>query len=215
MVRRFLGSKDADWQAARPSTPYVPSTPPSTPAPSDTAADAAAAAGVVAEADEDPQGGGSAHLESAEANDAAVPDQPAEGGDLAEPAEEDFAATEPAPETLLDSVADEDTADEGPAADEIVVDEVVLSEPVPELPEGEPVNESPVADEPAPTKPARWSGEGVYVGNEPPEGYVIKGNERSMKYHMPEAAGYGRTIAEVWFNSEEAAQQAGFVRAQR
>ena len=53
------------------------------------------------------------------------------------------------------------------------------------------------------------------MGSEPPEGYVIKGNERSMKYHMPEASGYGRTIAEVWFNSEEAAQQAGFIRAQR
>jgi hypothetical protein len=100
--------------------------------------------------------------------------------------------------------------------DETVVDEVVLSEPVPELPEGEPVNETPPADEAAATEPsARWSGEGVYVGSEPPEGFVIKGNERSMKYHMPEAAGYGRTIAEVWFNSEEAAQQAGFVRAQR
>ena len=45
--------------------------------------------------------------------------------------------------------------------------------------------------------------------------YVIKGNERSKKYHMPETGGYARTIAEVWFNSEEAAQQAGFVRAQR
>ena len=65
------------------------------------------------------------------------------------------------------------------------------------------------------TAEPRWSGEGVYVGNEPPEGYVIKGNDRSMKYHVPEAAGYARTTAEVWFNSEEAAQRAGFIRAQR
>ena len=36
-----------------------------------------------------------------------------------------------------------------------------------------------------------------------------------MKYHVPESAGYTRTVAEVWFNSEEAAKQAGFVRAQR
>jgi hypothetical protein len=36
-----------------------------------------------------------------------------------------------------------------------------------------------------------------------------------MKYHVPESAGYGRTVAEVWFNSEEAAREAGFVRAQR
>jgi hypothetical protein len=61
----------------------------------------------------------------------------------------------------------------------------------------------------------RYEGEGVYVGHEPPEGFTIKGNERSMKYHVPESSGYGRTIAEVWFNSEDAAQQAGFVRAQR
>ena len=61
----------------------------------------------------------------------------------------------------------------------------------------------------------RFQGEGVYVGHEPPEGFTIKGNERSMKYHVPESSGYARTVAEVWFNSEEAAQQAGFVRAQR
>jgi hypothetical protein len=61
----------------------------------------------------------------------------------------------------------------------------------------------------------KYEGEGVYVGSEPPDGFTIKGNERSMKYHVPESAGYGRTVAEVWFNSEEAAQQAGFVRAQR
>ena len=78
------------------------------------------------------------------------------------------------------------------------------------------MDDAPTADEPAADEtPARSSGEGVYVGSEPPEGFIIKGNERSMKYHMPESAGYGRTVAEVWFNSEEAAQQAGFVRAQR
>lgn len=58
-------------------------------------------------------------------------------------------------------------------------------------------------------------GEGSYVGPNPPEGFDIKGNERSMKYHVAEAAGYARTTADVWFNSEEAAQAAGFVRSQR
>ena len=58
-------------------------------------------------------------------------------------------------------------------------------------------------------------GEGAYVGSEPPEGFIIKGNERSMKYHTPEAAGYDRTNADVWFNSEEAAEAAGFTKAQR
>lgn len=58
-------------------------------------------------------------------------------------------------------------------------------------------------------------GAGSFVGNESPEGFFIKGNERSMKYHLPASGGYAGTIADVWFNSEEAAQAAGFTRAQR
>lgn len=58
-------------------------------------------------------------------------------------------------------------------------------------------------------------GEGSYVGTEPPEGFTIKGNERSKKYHVEGTGGYERTIAEVWFNSEEAAEAAGFTKAQR
>lgn len=58
-------------------------------------------------------------------------------------------------------------------------------------------------------------GEGSFVGEQAPEGFVIKGNERSMKFHLPESGGYDRTIADVWFNSEEAAEKAGFTRAQR
>jgi len=58
-------------------------------------------------------------------------------------------------------------------------------------------------------------GEGSYIGDEPPEGFEIKGNERSMKYHTSENGGYERTIADVWFNSPEAAEAAGFTHAQR
>ena len=58
-------------------------------------------------------------------------------------------------------------------------------------------------------------GEGSFIGENPPEIFTIKGNERSMKYHTPESAGYDRTITDVWFSSEAAAEAAGFVRAQR
>nr|WP_076389626.1 hypothetical protein [Vaginimicrobium propionicum] len=58
-------------------------------------------------------------------------------------------------------------------------------------------------------------GEGAYVGDNPPEGFIFKGNERSMKYHVPGTGGYERTNADVWFNSEEAAEAAGFTKAQR
>jgi len=62
--------------------------------------------------------------------------------------------------------------------------------------------------------PQRY-GEGSYIGSEPPEGYVIKGNDRSMKYHVPTAIGYERCVTEIWFNSPEAAESAGFTRALR
>ena len=46
-----------------------------------------------------------------------------------------------------------------------------------------------------------------------PEGFAVKGNEDSMKYHLPETQWYDQTTAEVWFRSEEAAQAAGFSKA--
>ncbi|NYI72328.1 small subunit ribosomal protein S16 [Naumannella cuiyingiana] len=60
---------------------------------------------------------------------------------------------------------------------------------------------------------AKDYGENSFRGENPPEGFEIKGNEDSMKFHTPDSPWYGRTIAEVWFNSPEAAQAAGFVNA--
>jgi small subunit ribosomal protein S3 len=54
------------------------------------------------------------------------------------------------------------------------------------------------------------SAQGPFRGKEPPEGFVIKGNEDSMLYHRPDSSMYGRTKAEVWFKSEEDAVAAGF-----
>ncbi|WP_235532479.1 30S ribosomal protein S2, sunset domain variant [Nocardioides sp. Root140] len=47
-----------------------------------------------------------------------------------------------------------------------------------------------------------------------PEGFEIKGNKDSMKFHAPTSPWYGRTIAEVWFKTAEAAEAAGFVNAE-
>lgn len=85
-------------------------------------------------------------------------------------------------------------------------------EPEAEEPEAAAVAEETVAEESQAPSPY---GDGAYVGTEPPEGYVIKGNERSKKFHLPGTGGYERTIAEVWFSSEEAAEAAGFTKAQR
>jgi large subunit ribosomal protein L22 len=48
---------------------------------------------------------------------------------------------------------------------------------------------------------------------EMPEGYPIKGNADSMKYHQPEGRWYDNTVAEVWFATAAAAEDAGFVEA--
>ena len=55
--------------------------------------------------------------------------------------------------------------------------------------------------------------EGGYRGENPPKGYDIKGNEDSRKFDTPESPWYDQAIAEVWFDSEEAAEKAGFVNA--
>ena len=157
-----------------------------------------------AEAVDDPQAGVSAHEESLEANGETVPDQPAEGGDAVAdaattPTRRRRGAAPPEGEGAEAEAADgQSFGRRGVAADDDPTIAIDASTGQPAAPDG-----------------SKYSGEGVYVGNEPPEGFTIKGNERSMKYHVPESSGYGRTIAEVWFNSEEAAQAAGFIRAQR
>lgn len=58
-------------------------------------------------------------------------------------------------------------------------------------------------------------GEGSHApieGDEMPDGFPIKGNADSMLYHLPDTSFYDRTIAEVWFANEEAAEAAGFTR---
>jgi large subunit ribosomal protein L4 len=48
---------------------------------------------------------------------------------------------------------------------------------------------------------------------EAPEGYEIKGNKDSMKYHAPGGQWYDATVAEVWFQTAADAEAAGFVEA--
>jgi large subunit ribosomal protein L4 len=46
--------------------------------------------------------------------------------------------------------------------------------------------------------------------DEQPEGFPIKGNASSKLYHVPGSSHYNRTVAEVWFATEEDAENAGF-----
>ena len=49
--------------------------------------------------------------------------------------------------------------------------------------------------------------------NEAPEGFPIKGNQDSMKYHEPDGQWFEGTVAEVWFDTAESAEAAGFTKA--
>ncbi len=46
-----------------------------------------------------------------------------------------------------------------------------------------------------------------------PEGFYVKGNKDSMKYHTPASPWYDKTVAEVYFRTAEAAEAAGYVEA--
>ena len=93
-----------------------------------------------------------------------------------------------------------DTADEA-TADEATADEATET--------------SEVADATADTAEAPY-GEGSHAPLEDPaqapEGFEIKGNADSKLYHVPGSSHYDRTVPEVWFASEEAAEAAGFAK---
>ena len=91
-----------------------------------------------------------------------------------------------------------------------------------------PAEEAPAAEAPAEEAPGALAdvpaaGDGGYGSDSAgpledgsaPEGFDIKGNAGSMKFHAPSSPWYGRTKAEVWFKSATAAEAAGFVNAEQ
>ena len=97
-----------------------------------------------------------------------------------------------------EAVVDDDTITDEVVADEVVADEVAVDEVV--------------ADEVAPGVEA-----GEYPGSalpdedgNAPEGFEIKGNAQSKLYHTPDSRYYKATKAEVYFDSVESAEAAGF-----
>jgi len=59
-------------------------------------------------------------------------------------------------------------------------------------------------------KPAIEGAVAAVEGEAAPEGYAIKGNAESKKYHVPGSTWYDATAAEYWFSTVEAAKDAGF-----
>ncbi|MEI2811411.1 MAG: 30S ribosomal protein S2 [Nocardioides sp.] len=154
-------------------------------------------------------------------NEAAAAEAPAAEAAEAPAAEAAEAPAAEAPVVEAADAAAEVVADEAPAAAEVVAEEA----PVVEVAADEaPVADAPVADAPVAFAEvaAEAPADGGYgpdsapanADGSAPEGFDIKGNADSMKFHAPSSPWYARTKAEVWFRTAEAAQAAGFVNAE-
>ena len=133
-----------------------------------------------------------------EARIAAEKDAPA-----AAPVEEAAAAVAPA---AAAAPTEEAPAEEAPApAEEAPAEEAAA-----------PAEEAPAEEAPAEEAAAAPYGDGSHgptSDGSMPEGFPIKGNVDSMKFHQPDGRWYEITVAEVWFATPEAATAAGFKEA--
>ncbi len=109
-----------------------------------------------------------------------------------------------------EEVAAEETTVEETAADETAVEEAAVetSEAVSETVDSDGDGEVNASDE-----SPYGDGSHALIDGDPeqmPEGFPIKGNAESKLYHNEDSPFYGRTKAEVWFATDEAAEAAGF-----
>jgi len=121
----------------------------------------------------------------------------------------------PAPEAPVAERAQvvEDAAPEAPAAEEAAAPEAPAAEEA-AAPEAPAAEEAAVAED-APAAEVKEGGFGADSAaptgdGSAPEGFTVKGNQTSMKYHVEGSRWYDQTEAEVWFRTGEAAAAAGF-----
>ena len=89
-------------------------------------------------------------------------------------------------------------------AEEVKAQEIPAEERAPETPEE-------AAEVAAENQDAEFAGSHAPLeSGESPEGFSIKGNKNSMKYHVPGSRWYSGTTAEIWFDSPANAEAAGF-----
>jgi len=90
-------------------------------------------------------------------------------------------------------IVSDDVADDAAVVDDAVVEEAVVEE--------------------ASVEDGAPEGSHALIDGDPenmPDGFPIKGNSQSKLYHNEASSFYGRTKAEIWFASDEAAEAAGF-----
>jgi small subunit ribosomal protein S2 len=144
----------------------------------------------------EPTGAASEPTEAAEV--ASEPTEAAGGVAASETPAEQAATETPADEAAIETPADEAAAEPADADVEEAATETT-SAPEATVPSAEEFG----ADSAAPLE-----------DGSAPEGFEIKGNKNSMKFHAPSSPWYARTNAEVWFRTAEAAEAAGFANAE-
>ena len=112
-----------------------------------------------------------------------------------------------APMAVIELVM-EPVATKGAVAEATKVAEKAADAPKAEKAEAKPAAEEAgkSADLPTGAHPPLESGEA-------PKGFEVKGNADSMKYPVPGSRWYANTIAEIWFDSAESAEAAGYAPA--
>ena len=98
-----------------------------------------------------------------------------------------------------------------PVASQSVVNEAT-SAAAAEAPAAAPVEE-PAAAAPVAAGELPAGSHGPLEDGEAPEGFSVKGNSNSMKYHVPGSRWYNSTTAEIWFDSADSAIAAGYAPA--
>jgi large subunit ribosomal protein L22 len=113
-------------------------------------------------------------------------------------------------ETAPEPVAEEAAVEEEPAVEAAEEEEVVDETAVEEAEET--AADTPVEEESVEIEEAELPEGGVAAPDDGsiPEGYEIKGNANSMKYHVPGGRYYDITIADVFFDTAEHAEAAGY-----
>ncbi|MDO4918712.1 50S ribosomal protein L17 [Kocuria sp.] len=113
-------------------------------------------------------------------------------------AERATAKAAPAPAAPVDTPAGSSTAD-------------VKAEEIPAEEQAPAVGSEEAAEVAAENKDAEFPGSHAPLeSGEAPEGFAVKGNRNSMKYHVPGSRWYSGTTAEIWFDSPANAEAAGF-----
>ena len=88
-----------------------------------------------------------------------------------------------------------------------------VAEKAADAPKAEKAEAKPAAEEAGKSADLPTGAHPPLESGEAPKGFEVKGNADSMKYHVPGSRWYANTIAEIWFDSAESAEAAGYAPA--